>query len=326
VNRLPKAKGKDIHSGSIGTAFFYCIEALSQAMKVLPSFRHALLLLIVCCSHHAAAQWFGNGAVELGSNDNVSRSPVAQQEHSDQSLRAGISGGYHFQVADYTGLTIDASLTREQFRRYSGLSSNRVALGGTLSHKFGLGERAPIATLGMTTERAIHNLSLRNSWLYLLQAGVQQRLADKVLLRLSLEQQLQRGDYNRPRPAPAPPMPGDVWKLDLLVASATVEWDTGPASWLVAGMQLRHGDTVASVEPSPRFRVQSSAVTVDPVFGTGIVSYRLNANTRLFSLDWNLATSDRSTLYIGAERQLSRGGTDLTYQAGIIRTGFIVSY
>lgn len=295
-------------------------------MRVFHHLQHALLLLLACCSHNTFAQWYGNSTLELTGNDNISRSPAAQQEKRDHGLRAGISAGYHFQPADYTGLTVDVSLAREQFRRYSGLSNTRASLGGTLSHKFGLGERVPVVSIGASIERSTHNLSLRNNWLYAMQIGVQQRISDSLLLRLGISRQLQHGDYNRPRPAPAPPMPGDVWNLDNTVGGATIEWDTGEASWLSAAVQYRHGDTVSSVKPSPRFLVQSTAVTVDPTFGAGEVAYRLDADTRLFSLDWNLAVSGSATIFVGAERQLSRGGTDLSYRTGIIRAGLIVSY
>lgn len=274
------------------------------------------------------AQWFGGSALELRSNNNLSRSPLTTYAMEDVAALASVDGGRHLQTGDYTGLTLAAALSREQFRRYSSLSQTRVNVAATLEHKFGVGDRAPLLQLGASIERAVFNASQRNHWLHTVRLGYRQRLTDSMQFSAAIAHEKQHGDFDRLRRTlpPAPQLPGDVWNLEALLASAAIEWDTGPASWLTASLQYRDGETAASIPPHPSILLQSTAVTSDPVFGSGFVAYRIDASSRQLSLDWNLALSDAATAYIGVERQLTRGGASLRYQAGIIRTGVVFSY
>ena len=299
----------------------------------VPPARGLVLRLLVLVSSllgplPLAAQWFAGSAAELRSNDNVSRSPLTAYALEDVAALASVDGGLHLQTADYTGLTLATTLTREQFRRYSGLSHTRLNLAATLEHKFGLGERVPVLRLGASIERAAFKASERNHWLQTISLGYRQRLTDRMQISAAIAHEKQQGDFDRLRRAvpPTPQLPGDTWNLEALVASAAIEWDTGAASWLTASLQYRDGETAASIPPQPSILLQSTAVTFDPVFGPGVVAYRIDARTRQLSLDWNLAVSDAATAYIGIERQLTRGGTSLRYRAGIIRAGVVFSY
>ena len=314
--------------------FMSAVSAESAAGGSIPvssrwqALRLFALLSLLWCPLPLAAQWFSGSALELRSNDNVSRSPLEPYVEADLVALASVDGGVHLQTGDYTGLTLAATVTREQFRRFGGLSQTRANLQATLEHKFGLGERAPSLQLGAAIERAAFKAGQRNYWLHSVRLGYRQRLTDTLLLSAALAHENQQGDYDQLRRAvpPAPQLPGDVWNLRALVASASVEWDTGPASWLTVGLQYRDGETAASIQPYPAVLLQSTAVTFDPVFGPGVVAYRIDAQTRQLSLDWNLALSEAATAYVGIERQLTRGGRSLSYQTGIIRAGVVFSY
>ncbi|MEY3660051.1 MAG: hypothetical protein RLZZ169_876 [Pseudomonadota bacterium] len=276
----------------------------------------------------ALAQWFLGSSAELRSNDNVTRSPVAENVEGDTTLLGSVEGGLHLQPGIYTGLTLSAGVTREQFRRFTGLSQTRGLLGATLDHKFGVGERAPRLRLGATIERADFNANTRNLWLHGIRLSYSQRLTDSLQFTAAIAHENQQGDNDRLRIAvpPARQLPGDTWNQEALVASTALEWATGPSSWLTATLQFRHGETAASITPRPTILRQATAVTNDPLFGVGKVAYRLDANTRQFALDWNLAVTEEATVYVGAERQLTRGGISLSYQVNVIRAGMVFSY
>jgi hypothetical protein len=276
----------------------------------------------------AFAQWYFGSSTELRSNDNVTRSPVAENIEADTVLLGSVEGGLHLQPGVYTGLTLSAGVTREQFRRFAGLSQTRGLLGAALDRKLGVGERAPRLRLGATIERADFNSNTRNLWLHSVRLSYSQRLSDSLLLTAAITHENQQGDNDRLRIAvpPARQLPGDTWNQEALVASTALEWATGPASWLTATLQFRHGETAASTTPRLTILRQATAVTNDPLIGAGKVAYRLDANTRQFALDWNLALTDAATAYFGAERQLTRGGVSLSYQVDVIRAGIVFSY
>jgi hypothetical protein len=117
-----------------------------------------------------------------------------------------------------------------------------------------------------------------------------------------------------------------VWDVKSWQLALNAEWDYGDSSWLSATFALRDGDIVASATPYGQVLNASRAVAPDPMFGAWVVAYRLPATTRTFSLDWNRAVGESSTLYVGAERQWSHAANDLDYQTGIIRAGFLHNF
>ncbi|MES2604744.1 MAG: hypothetical protein V4603_07380 [Pseudomonadota bacterium] len=283
---------------------------------------------VASVSPAASAQWFGDAALEAVSTDNVSRSPLTAHADDDQSLQLSARGGRYLQLADYTGLELQATLARQQSHHFSGLSNTRAGATAMLSHKFGLGDRVPVLSVTTGVERSRYNEDLRDAWTWTTVLGYRQRLTDRLQANLSAGYEQQDGDHNMIKPvvAPAVPKSGSVWDVNALTLDVGAEWDLGPSSWLAASLGYRDGDTVASVLPYPFILSEATAVTVDPAFAPGVVAYRLDASTRSFAVDWNLALFDTATFYIGVERQFTRSDRALDYRTGILRTGLLYSF
>lgn len=286
------------------------------------------LLLGVLLAPAASAQWFGTAALEAIGTDNVSRSPLASHADDDQSLQASVLGGYHWQLADYTGFELQGALARQQSRRFAGLSNTRATASATLNHKFGLGELAPSLSLTSSVERSTYNNAARDAWSWIHSIDYRQRLNGRLSINLRAGYEQQNGDWSWPKAVAAPAMPksGDVWDTDAFILNAGGELDLGPASWLSASLGYRDGDTVASVLPYSYILNEATAVTMDSAFGPGVVAYRLDASTRSAALDWNYALRDTATFYVGIERQFTRSYHSLDYRTSIVRTGLLYSF
>ena len=288
----------------------------------------AVLVAGLLLSPAASAQWFGSATIEALGSDNVSRAPLEIYAEEDQSLQASASGGYHWQIADYTGLELQGSLQRQQSLRFASLSNTRLAASAVLSHKFGLGERAPTLSLTSAIERSSYNNSLRNASTWTGSLNYRQRLTDRLSIGLGAGYEQQDGDHSQPKPAvpPALPLPGDVWDTDAVTLNANAELDLDAASWLSASLGYRTGDTVASTQPRPFILAESTAVVFDSAFAPGFVAYRLDTRSRAIALDWNRALSDSATLYVGIERQFTHSDRGLSYRTNFVRTGLIYSF
>ncbi len=291
----------------------------------VPALTATLLALACAC---AGAEGLGGISAEVLYNDNLSRSPYEASVAGDKSLELGLWQGLHIQLADYTALHLQGTLSHQQFNHLTGLSNTRVGGSAELSHKFGLGAEVPVLSFTTYIERSHYHDNHRDQSLYRESLALRQRIAEQWQWSVTASHEWQDGDYGQysPYPPPAPPLPGNVWDLHAWQLSLNIEKDLGASSWLSSTIAWRDGDIVASTPQYPKILEASTAIAFDPVFGPGIVAYRMSATTRTVSLDWNHSVGENSTLYVGVERQWSHGYENLGYQTAIIRTGFLHNF
>ncbi len=106
-------------------------------------------VLLAMASPMAAAQWMAGSTVEAVHNDNVTHSPLPEDVLSDNSVEVALWRSLHVQLADYTSLQLQGTLTRHQFQHFAGLSSTSLSGSAEFSHKFGVGAEIPV--LSFTT-------------------------------------------------------------------------------------------------------------------------------------------------------------------------------
>lgn len=279
------------------------------------------------------AQTHTDVLLETLHNDNLSRSELPIEMRQDSAVMATVSSSLHLQPGIYTGLDLRAGLSRTVQRRYSGLNFHELTTGVSLTRKFGIGLDAPSLALDADLGRKLFNLDLRDAWYYRLGIRGRQRFADRLNMVLQFGYEKQDGDHNKPKFAeaptgepPPPAKPGNPWSFDLLFLALQFEYDIDARSWLGAGYRFQHGDLVSSTGTYPRVVAGATAITLDPVFGPGVIAYRLPADTHAFTLDYNRAVLDAGTIYLGIEQQDARATSGINYQARLIRAGFIYGF
>ena len=288
-----------------------------------------LLLTSLLWSPAARAQWFADSAAETLYTSNLSRSERASDAQEDLALSMAARAGYHFQPATYTGLTVNARLSRTAFHSWSGLDNTEVAAGTTLSHKFGLGDRAPSVSVALQTGRGKYQNDIRDTWLHSAGLAFSKRLTDGFLLTATLRHERRDGDHNQPRPrlpGMPPPKPGNTWNYDVSSVSLQGELDLNENAWLTAGYSFQKGDIVSSSRTYPSIVAAAVAITDDPVYGPGVIAYRIPALAQSLSIDINRAVLDSATLYLGAELQHTRNSSGIRYRVDIVRAGLIYAF
>lgn len=285
------------------------------------------VMLALACEP-ASAQWMAGTTVEAVHNDNVTRSPLAGDIRSDNSMELGLWRSLHVQLADYTALELQGNLSRRQFQHYAGLSSTNASANAELSHKLGLGAEVPVVSFTTGVQRSLYNDGNRDQWLYSAGVGLRQRVGDAWQWSFTASYEHQDGDYSPTTLTYTPdgPKPGHVWNLESWQLALKTEWDLTASSWLTAGLSYRDGDIVATTHPGYDVLEASSDVAPDATFGNGMIAYRMAAATYTFALDWNHAIGEESTFYFGTERQWSHGANNLAYRTGIIRAGFLHNF
>ena len=285
-------------------------------------------VLLACACIQASAQGFGGASAEARYDDNLSLSPYDESAIGDKSLELSLWHGQHIQLSDSTALHLQGTLSQQQFEHLNGLSNTRLGGSAELSHKFGVGAEVPVLSFTTYIERSHYNDNHRDQTLYRGSLSLRQRMETDWQWSLTAAYEWQDGDYGqyKLRDPPAPPLPSNAWDLHAWQLAFKAEKDLGPVSWLSTTIAWRDGDIVASTPQYADILAVSTAVVFDPVFGAGIVAYRMPATMFTLSLDWNRALGEDSTLYIGAERQWSHGSGDLGYQIGIIHAGFLHNF
>jgi hypothetical protein len=296
-------------------------------MRAFCHSKPALLLvaLLAACTQ-VQAQTFADIAAELVHHDNLTRSERSIDAKEDTATALAFRGGIHLQPGDYTGLTLTGTLNRTQFRRYSGLSSWEAGLAANLSHKFGLGDRAPSVSLDLGVARNEYNRGLRDAWIYRADLRLAKRVTDTLNLSGGLRYEKRDGDHDVPRFIPTAPRPGNSWDLDSHGLFLSAEQDLGATTWLSAVYQLQDGDVVSTAQSYPKIFNTATAITLDPLYGPTAVAYRIAARTHTLAFDLNGAVFEASTVYLGLEYQQTHGRNGIDYDTALVRSGFIHSF
>lgn len=281
---------------------------------------------LMLAGNTAQAQAFADVQAELFYHDNLTRSERAIDAREDTALYATVTAGTRVQTGDYTAATFTGTLNRTQYRRYTGLSSWEAGAGLALSHKFGIGDRQPTLSVDLGLARNEFNLPVRDTWIYRAGLGLQKRLTDTLNLRAGLRYEKRDADHDVPRVIPTFPRPGNSWDLSSRNVFVSAEQDLGAATWLSASYQFQDGSVVSTATPYPKIFNTATAITLDPLFGTSTVAYRIPARTHIFAVDLNRAVFASGTLYLGFEYQQTLGRNGIDYDSSVVRSGFIHSF
>lgn len=295
---------------------------------LLPCLLVTAALSLVTGSTALAAVYAEAGA-ELQHNDNLGRS--LQSPVSGSGVRTQLNVGYQWQPGVYTGFGLQAQAGSSIWEGRSALNHLEAGVGATLSHKFGIGAERPVLRLHASVQQQRYDLDLRDARISTLGASISRRVGDRLSLRLGWSVEDHAGDYEAPftaseNPAGLIPKGGRIWDYQSWTLSAAAEFDLGARSWLTGSFDFRDGDVVSTALQYTRRIPGVRAAGYDPAFGAHAVSYRLDARTRMASLEFNLALAERATWYTGIEWQAATASSGARYDTGLLRSGLLYSF
>lgn len=245
----------------------------------------AALLGALCCSVGARAQFFDYRLeAAYAYDDNVTRSEGAGNILSDRLLTGTASAGHNIQQTANTRFALQLSLGGDKYDQYDGLSRFFGGLQGELQYR-GSGEfGAPTYGIFLKAFRDQYDSELRDGYRYSAGVRVLKPMTDRMELFAALA-------YNK--------RDGKSAVFDTEEYSARVNLDYASTSWstVYLGAEYRNGDVVSTARPSLELITTADAVVRDDAFtDTERLAYRIEANTLIATLGYNLAFGERHSL------------------------------
>ena len=286
----------------------------------------ALLVLVTALAWRpdtAAAEAIFNAEAAIVHDSNLPRAQSRSDIAADVSANINLSAGRHISLDDRSAVTLSADLRAAEFRRFHGM--NNVALGATASYrrKFGIGPFAPWASISGALAREKYGENIRDGQrsILLLRAG--RRLTESV--DLSGGGSLERYAADRVLQV-VPGLSGDVFSIKGRNLFARADYALNERWTGYAGIDLRHGEVVASTRRDPEIFEYSSAVTTDPAFGADYVAYKLAGETWSVLAGASWAVNPHASLNFGLTRAITYTTGGIDYRSTQFNALFLYSY
>ena len=265
---------------------------------------------------HALADWFYEGTAELLFNDNLNRAVLDSDIRSDINLEGELVAGYFAQVAEYTGVTANAAFSLAHFQKISDLNHASLNLGLSFSHKFGVGEKVPRLNGTVSIGEHKYEYEIRDVQVRRADLSLVKRFNDYVEISLGINHEdRDSGHYSS-------------FATNSFSTYVDGFLDLNATDWIGFSYVRMSGEITSSSSPSPTMLNASTATNKDKTFERGgtIIAYRLDAQTDVYSVDWNRALSNSATFYIGIEKQDSKASAGINYDVNMFRTGLMFSW
>jgi hypothetical protein len=273
------------------------------------------------------ADWGFDATAGLAYDDNLSNGLEADDRKGDTAFTATASGGYYDQLGTNTGLGLSLLADTTDYMHYTGLTNIGLGARAQLRQKFGLGADAPWTSISAQAMHHNYHYDYRDGWAYDAAASLGKQLSDRWSIRGSVR--YDRFDADQLQ---TPIIPGissaayNVWGWNF---GASISFLLTANDALSAGFTWRNG-TVTSVDaPDYEILEYSSAVALDPVFGTSpkMVAYRIKAKTDILSLAWSHTLGRHAAVNLAYTYSLSKTGSELgNYYSNLISLSLSYSY
>ncbi len=283
-----------------------------------PRRRWALLALLgLTPAMTAQADPFADLELRVQRDDNATRAFLDSDTYADTSAELTLSGGQFFKLQPSRTGTLFGSLQTTRFAALSGLHSNAITLGGSLTQKFGLGAYAPAVAARLSWSHHDSHSQTRDRELLSLELDYSKRLTPAWVLSLGTVLESSKGLHDAQRHASLYSARNDIYDFNQAGLLASAEYTFANYATLSAGYAWTDGYTISSaLAPNPGLGALSRALTLDhavrPPPGRKQVAYALPTRTHEFTLDYSLPFGRNSAVSLGLGRQLieADGGVD----------------
>lgn len=250
-----------------------------------------VVFFLVCNVQHANASRLLDASGEATYSDNATNAATIAGKKSDTVYSTSLAGGRHFQVADYTGLSLMLDAKKEISAGYAGLSLLSYGISFKVSHKAGLGPSALRLNMYGSVSNDDYGDKYRDSLSY--RAGVfgSRWVNEEVKLGIGYEYDKRNplnkytvtsctGAYYATCNQYSSP---SVYELQGHTGILNAEVMLTDKDILFISYRYRSGDVVSVDAASNKALSASSASSDDEVF-TGLTAYRLPAITHTGSI------------------------------------------
>lgn len=277
------------------------------------------------------AQNFVDASIGLQYDDNASRGFLSSDTHADTSANIAFTAGRFSQLRNNNSLAAFASLSATKFDRHSGLDSQSVEIGTTLTHKFGLGAYVPVLRSTLTWRTEDSYKKTRDRQIGVLDISMSKRLSPTWLFEAGVSKEFSEGSYDGQRYQSHYSSENDIYDFQQQSLFTTLEYSFSDFSTVSLEYSLIDGYTVSSaLAPNPRLLGVSKALTLDPAIdapaGRSQVAYTLETRVHLFTAHWSYPIGMDSSLTLSASRQIIIARKNVDYSNNHLSISFIHSF
>ena len=275
----------------------------------------------------ARADWGLDASVGLVYDDNLSNGLEADDRKADSAFTATASAGYYEQLGSSTSLGVSLLAETTDYLHYTGLTNVGLGARAQLRHKFALGAEAPWVAISAQAAHSNYHYDYLDGWQYDATASAGKQLDERWTVRGLIR--YDRYDADQIKVPRIPGISGAAYNVWGWSFGASINFLLTEADAISAAYTYRNGTVTSVDQPDPEVLEYSSAVAVDPVFGTSprMVAYRIKAKTDVLSLAWSHTLGRHSSINLAYTYRLSSTGSELgDYYSNLVSISVSYSY
>jgi hypothetical protein len=281
--------------------------------------------VLTLCSLHARSELGFDASGGFAYDDNLSNGFEAEDRKADTAAVVDLSAGLYEPLGASTTLGLSLLVHSDAYFRYTGLSNVGLGARAQLRTKFGLGAKAP--WLAIAAQGVYHNYQYdyQDGWQYEAGATLGTQLSERWSLRGIIRYDAYVADQTQPPLIPnLVGSPYDVYGWNFGVQTTFL---ATAADRLSLSYTWRTGTVTSVTQPDEEILEYSDRAAPDPVFGSGGIAYRINANTQTIGVAWSHTLGRRTAINFLYAYRRSQADSDLgQYYANLISVTFTYSY
>jgi hypothetical protein len=284
-----------------------------------------LQCVLMLASSQARGEWGFDATGGFAYDDNLSNGFEAEDRKADTAAVVDLSAGLYEPLGDSTALGLSLLAHSDAYFRYTGLSNLGLGARAQLRTKFGLGSQAPWLAIAAQGVYHDYQYDYLDGWQY--EAGA--TLGTQLNERWSLRGIVRYDAYvaSRTPPPLIPTLVGSPYDVYGWNFGAQTTFLASASDRLSLSYTWRTGTVTSVTQPDEEILEYSDRVAADPVFGSGGIAYRINANTETIGFAWSHALGQRTAINLVYTYRISQANSDLgRYYANLISITFTYSY
>ena len=223
-------------------------------------------------------------------DDNVTRAQESGNKLTDQSLSVNLSQPSTFPISDHTRALLTGTLGAEKFLHHDGLSRLTGSIHGEFQYRSSAEFGTPVLALFAKISAEEYRSDQRDGFRYSTGISLRKTMTDRIRIFGAVAHNERNGN-------------NAVFDNKDDSARINLDYQINAPGTLYLGGEYRKGDIVVS---APRWDLYGSAYTPDDVFwDRQLYNYRLNGNTVLYKLGYNLALGPRDSIDLSWNRARS---------------------
>ncbi len=220
-------------------------------------------------------------------DDNVTRAQEGGNKLTDQSLSVNLSQPATFPISDHARALLTGTLGAEKFLHHDGLSRLTGSIQGEFQYRSSAEFGTPVLALFAKISAEEYRSDQRDGFRYSTGISLRKTMTDRIRIFGAVAHNERNGKNS-------------VFDNKDDSARINLDYQLSASGTLYLGGEYRKGDIVIS---APYWNVYGSAYTPDDVFwDRQLYNYRLNGNTVLHKLGYNLALGPRSSIDLSWNR------------------------